>query len=221
MNSKFRDHAFALAIISFSILFLSSCGTPSKLYASDQKDGVYFSAPRSWLSITKNTLDSVEAKSKAAGAADRLASVHWQIAFSPDRNLKAAQVLSIKAPSQPVVYVRVRSLSYDEANSVSYNTLRDLVVPLTTWASGSDSTAPSLSVISDSEMVQRGGRGIHTRFTFTNSTGEDQTIDQSALISDDRSTLYLMIARCTSECFSKHEGEISQIVKSFTVRGHN
>jgi len=185
----------------------------------DKADGVYFTVPEGWREIPQKAIDAVEAKSTAAGAADRLAEVHWQIAYTKDSQLAPEQVLSLRAPEQPVIYVRVRSFNSSEMNSVSFNTLRDLVVPLTTWASGTDSTAPTLTIKDDTEIVQRGGRGIRTQFSFTTSNGKSQTIDQSALVSDDRSTVYIMIARCSSSCFSAHEKEISQIVKSFTVRG--
>jgi hypothetical protein len=206
-------------MLLLSVLVLTSCGSTTQLYATDKADGVFFSVPKNWMQIPKSSIDAVESKSTSAGAADRLAEVHWQIAYTLDKSLKATQVLSLAAPTKPVVYVRVRSLNSDEMNAVSYNTLRDLVVPLTSWASGTDSSAPQFSIQSDSEIVQRAGRGVRTRFTFTTSNGVNQTIDQSSLISDDRSTLYILIARCTSTCFTAHEKEISQIIKSFTVRG--
>jgi hypothetical protein len=219
VNRSHVNRALALGTVVLSLLALTGCGTTSQQYATDKADGVYFSVPRNWLQIPKVAIDSVESKSISPGAADRLAEVHWQVAYTLDKELKASQVLSLTAPTKPVVYVRVRSLNSDEMNAVSYNTLRDLVVPLTSWASGSDSSAPTLSIQSDSEIVQRGGRGVQTRFTFTPSNGQSQTIDQSAVVSDDRSTIYIMIARCTASCFSAHEKEFSQIIKSFTVRG--
>jgi len=201
------------------LLLLASCGTPSKLYAADKADGVYFTVPHDWHEISQDSINAVESKSQAAGAADRLALVHWQIGYSVEKNFKAENVLSLKAPEKPVVYVRVRSMSSDEMNAVSYNTLRDLVVPLTTWASGSDASAPPLSISDDSEIVQKGGRGVHTQYTFKGSGGIEQTIDQSALMANDRSTLYIMIVRCSKSCFDSNRKVLEKIVTSFTVRG--
>lgn len=201
------------------LLLLSSCGTSSKLYAADKKDGVYFTVPQGWHEITQNSINAVESKSQAAGAADRLALVQWQIGYSAEKSFTPEKVLSLKAPQKPVVYVRVRSMNSDEMNAVSYNTLRDLVVPLTTWASGSDASAPPLSINADSEIVQKGGRGVHTQYTFTGSDGVEQTIDQSALMANDRSTLYIMIVRCSKSCFESSRKVLEKIVTSFTVRG--
>lgn len=201
------------------LLLLTSCATASKQYAADKKDGVFFTVPQGWHEITQNSINGVEAKSQAAGAADRLSLVHWQVGYSLDKNFKAEKVLSLKTPEKPVVYVRVRSMNSDEINAISYNSLRDLVVPLTSWASGNDASAPELSISDDSEIVQKGGRGVHTQFTFKTIDGVKQTIDQSALMSNDRSTLYIMIVRCSSSCFDSHRKILNTIIKSFTVRG--
>jgi hypothetical protein len=200
-------------------LILSACGKPSQQYATDKADGVYFTVPLGWKKIPTLAINSVEAKSTLAGAADRLAAVHWQVAYTLDKSLTAEQVLNLKTPEKPVVYVRVRSLLPDEINAVSYNTLRNLVVPLTTWASGSDPTAPALTINNDVEIVEKGGRGIYTQFTFKSSDGKDQTIDQAALMSNDHSTMYIMIARCSATCFTEHKKDFAKILKSFTVRG--
>ena len=218
LASKSRQYLIVIEVIALAII-LSACGKPSQQYATDKADGVYFTVPLGWTKISTLAINSVEAKSTSAGAADRLAAVHWQVAYTLDKALKAEQVLSLNTPEQPVVYVRVRSLLPDEINSVSYNSLRNLVVPITTWASGNDPTAPALSIADDAEIVEKGGRGVQTQFTFKASDGKVQTIDQAALMSNDHSTMYIMIARCSSTCFTKHSKEIAKIMKSFTVRG--
>jgi hypothetical protein len=213
-----RRSVIAVELIALAII-LAACGKPSQQYATDKPDGVYFTVPLGWTQIPTLAINSVEAKSTSAGAADRLAAVHWQVAYTLDKSLKADQVLSLKTPPKPVVYVRVRSLLPDEINAVSYNTLRNLVVPITSWASGNDPTAPALSIADDAEVVEKGGRGIQTQYTFKASDGLDQTIIQAALMSNDHSTMYIMIVRCSSTCFTAHSKEIAKIVKSFTVRG--
>ena len=200
-------------------LTLTACGTVSQQYATDKGDGVYFTVPNHWVKVSQLAINAEEAKSTSSGAADRLAAVHWQEAYSADPAFKSSQVLSLKTPEKPMVYVRVRSLMPEEINSISYNTLRDLVVPITSWSSGTSASAPALSISDDSEIVERGGRGIHTQYTFTSSDGKAQTIDQSALMSDDHSMIYIMIVRCSEACFNKNRQIVEKIVSSFTVRG--
>lgn len=202
------------------ILLLAGCGTPSQKYAADKKEGVYFTVPYSWHQISGTVLGERERQSNATGAAERAASVLWQEAFSPSSRYGASEVLSLKAPSSPLVYVRVRSLLPDEVGVVSYNSLRNIIVPLTTWASGTDSTAPVLDVLDDREIVQKVARGVRTIFSFTESGKSPQTINQTALVSDDRSKIYVLIVRCATACFNKNQIVLNKISESFTVRGN-
>ena len=103
-----------------TLLGLTACGGGSQTYATDKSDGVYFTVPEHWQKLSQSALSAREAQSTVAGAADRLANVHWQEAYAPSA-LTAAQVFSLKSNGYPTVYVRVRSLLPDEVNSFSLN----------------------------------------------------------------------------------------------------
>lgn len=208
-----------IALIPVLSLALSACGVPSQYYASDKKDGVYLTLPTGWHSISQLKLNALEATSTATGAADRLALVRWQEGFSPDAKVGAKAVLNLSAPSSPVIYVRVRGLTFDETNAVSFNSLRNMIVPLTTWIDGTDTTAPEFQIFDDSPVIQKVARGVHTNYEFTVKGQPSQTIDQTALVSEDRSLIYVLIVRCTTTCFDKNRAVLSKISKSFTVRG--
>ena len=104
--------------LAISTLVLSACGTASQIYATDKTDGVYFTVPHGWFTLAQSSLSAREAQSTVSGAADRLANVHWQEAFSP-KSITATEVFSLLSNPQPTVYVRVRTLLPDEANSFS------------------------------------------------------------------------------------------------------
>ncbi len=209
---------YVLAGIASATL-LTSCGTPSQKYAADKKEGVYFTVPYTWHLISGTSIGERERQSTATGAADRAASVLWQEAFTPSSHYGAEEVLNLAAPTSPLVYVRVRSLLPDEVGVVSYNSLRNIIVPITTWASGTDSTAPLLDVLDDREVVQKIARGVRTTYSFTEKGKSAQTINQTALVSDDRSTIYVLIVRCTTACYNKNLTILNKIADSFTVRG--
>lgn len=198
---------------------LSGCATPSQKYAADKKDGVYLSVPFSWHLISNQTLNAREATSKNTGAADRLANVTFQQAYSPNEKYRARDVLTLVAPTAPLVYLRVRNLLPDEINSTSYNSLRNIIVPLTSWIDGSDSSAPPFELLDDVEVVQKKARGVRTSYSFTAKQQLSQTVDQTTLLSDDRSKIYVLIIRCTTTCFNKNRRQLSKIANSFTVRG--
>ncbi len=112
----------------------------------------------------------------------------------------------------------MRELSSSEINSVSYNALRDVIVPVTQIINADDPSAPDFEILADQEVVQEGGRGVQTIYRFSIDDVK-QTINQTALMSNDRTTMYIFVVRCTSECYSKNEKKIEEIVSSFTVQG--
>ena len=197
---------------------LTGCSQPSRYYATNKTDGVYFALPHGWKKISQKELAAQESLSTATGAAERAASVHWQEAYVVDSTFDAKRVLSLKTPDTPIVYARVRSLLPEEINSVSYNSLRDLVVPLTGWVNGTVKS-PSLDIAVDEERVEKGARGVHSVFTFGNVDGTVQTIDQTSLLSTDHTIIYVLMIRCSSKCYEKNRSALEKIAASFTVRG--
>ncbi len=204
-------------VICLSIL-LAACGAPTQKYGASKSEGVYFTVPNSWHEITMKELNAIEAQSKAVGAAEKLALVKWQQAFTLDSSVKPKHVFSLLAPKVPIAFVRVRELSPDEIDSVSYNSLRDIVEPVTDWVSNPTTSTPVFNIVDDFKVVQKSARGIRTIYNFT-SKGVSQTIDQTALVSSDRQKIYVFVIRCTTTCYNKNIKTISRIADSFTVRG--
>lgn len=199
-------------------LILTSCGQPTQKYGASKSEGVYFTVPVAWHEISMSALDAYEAKSTAAGAAEKLTFVKWQQAYSPDRTIGPKQTFSLAPTNSPLAFVRVRELFPDEINAVSYNTLRDIVQPVTEWVNNPTASTPIYNIIDDHEVVQKGGRGVRTIYNFIDS-GVSQTIDQTALMSPDHAQIYVFVVRCTTICYNKNIKEISRIADSFTVRG--
>ena len=205
-------------IFASLLALLASCGTPSQKYAASKSEGVYFTVPVSWHEITGASLNAQEARSTAVGAAEKLALVKWQDAFSVDPKYGAKDVFSFKVTSQPVVFARVRVLFPDEVNTVSYNSLRNVIVPLTDWVNYPTKTTPAFNIIDDREIIEKGARGVRTIYSLTQS-GEEQTVDQTALVSADRQKIYVFVVRCSTVCYEKYKSAITKIADSFTVRG--
>ena len=207
-----------VALVGVCALLLSACGKPSQKYAASKSEGAYFAVPQNWHEVTMKELNALEAKSTVDGASDKLSLVKWQEAYSPDSKIGPMEVFSIRATSEPLVFARVRSLFPDEINSMSYNSLRDIVQPVTEWVSNPTADTPIYKIIDDFEVVQKGARGVRTIFSFIHN-GVSQTIDQTALMSNNGQKIYLLVMRCTSKCYQKNSKTLSKISKSFTVRG--
>lgn len=199
-------------------LGLTSCGETSKKYPASKSEGVYFTVPNKWSEVSFAALNKYEKKSSANNPNSRFPLVKWQIAFSPDESLKASDIFNLKTPKSPIVFVRVRDLDETEINEVSYNWLRDAIVPVTKLASGQISSEPGFEVISDKEVVEKAARGVETVYTLS-INGAKQTISQTTLLANDRKKMYIFVARCATKCFNKKKSVINQIVNSFTVQG--
>jgi len=205
-------------LLAVSSLTVVGCGQPSQKYATSKSEGVYFTVPVGWHQVSMKELNEVEVKSTIAGAAEKLSLVEWQEAYSPNSKIGPLKVFSIQPTAEPLVFVRVRWLFPEEVNDMSYNTLRDMVEPLTEWVNNPDETTPEYNIIDDYEVTQKGGRGVRTVFSFVyNDTS--QTIDQTALMSMDGQKVYLLVSRCTTKCYQKNSKVLEKIAASFTVRG--
>lgn len=207
-----------IASLLASLLALTACGNTSQKYGASKSEGVFFTVPNSWHEISMKELSAIEAKSTASGAGERLALVKWQQAYTFNKSIGSSAVFNLKAPSVPIAFVRVRSLFPDEVNSVSYNSLRDVVEPITEWVSNPTESTPVFDIIDDYEVVQKGARGVRTIFNFTHNDIL-QTVDQTALVSTDRQKIYVFVVRCTTSCYNKYIKVISRVADSFTVRG--
>jgi len=200
------------------VLGLTGCGESSKLYPASKSEGVFFSVPTNWKALSTASLNKYEKESTEPEGAARQALVKWQIAYTTNKKLKAAEVFNLTAPNKPLAFARVRDLESSEINSVSYNTLRDVIVPVTQIIEGDDPSAPDFQILVDQEVVQKGARGVQTVYSFS-IDGKEQTINQTSLMANDRTKLYIFVVRCTTECYNKNKKKIEEIVSSFTVEG--
>ena len=205
---------------SSSILLLTGCFSSSFSYGESRSTGTYFRVPHGWHEITQSELTKVESASSDATVQERLSLLRWADAFSESSSISASQVLANKqVPESPIVFAQVRYLNGTEINAASYNTLRDVVLPITSWADGTITPPADLNIIDDSEVLQKGASGMHTRISFTGSSKISEIFDQTALLSQDRRSIHIFIVRCSSSCFTKNASTLDEIVKSFTVRG--
>jgi hypothetical protein len=200
------------------VLGLTGCGESSKLYPASKSEGVFFSVPTNWKALSTASLNKYEKESTDPEAESRQALVKWQIAYTTNKKLKVSEVFNLTAPAQPLVFARVRDLESSEINSVSYNTLRDVIVPVTSIINGDDPSTPDFQILVDQEVVQKGARGVQTVYSFS-IDDKEQTINQTSLMSNDRTTMYIFVVRCTTECYAKNKKKIEEIVSSFTVEG--
>ena len=103
---------------------LSACGAPGYTYVADTPAKTYYKVPSQWHQISQKDLDS--ALKAAGGSSDGIWSTAFDAGTAPSGN-------NFLAPSigKPFVFAEVGTLSSTVSNELSYNMLRDFMLPVT------------------------------------------------------------------------------------------
>ena len=211
---------FGVALSTLVLLVsVTSCGESSKIYAQNSELGVFFTVPNGWHHIPEESIRTYEVEGADAAAKQKADLVLWQDAYSESSKTTAKNLLQLEAPEALTAFVRVRALTVEESDAMSYNGLRDLVLPVTELTNGTSQVVNNFQILDETEMVTQEARGLQTIFSFTPKGGENETIHQTALLSNDRSAIYFFLVRCTTKCFNEGQKNVDAIVKSLTLKG--
>ena len=200
------------------LIVLTSCSTPTDQFPGSKDDGAYFAAPREWRKISFAQLQNFEKSSTNQDVIDRASMVRYEVALTPSVEIKAKDVFALTPVDVPVAFMRIRDLFPEEVNSVSYNSLRSVLVPLSQMVTDPQEGDAPFDLIDDFEVADQGGRGVRTIFRIT-LNGEEQVIDQTAVVSEDRRTIYVFVIRCTTTCYNNNQKLMTKIADSFSVKG--
>jgi hypothetical protein len=208
-------HLYRVAPLVVVGLSVAGCLAPQYTYVSDNADNAYFKVPPSWHRVNESSLQSAE------GPASQEGSYLWSEAYDASATPSVSHVFS--ATSKPVAYASVLSLSSGERNDISFNGMRDLLLPVTQAARNAAAKAhenlsgyASLSdqVITDSHN----NRGIREIFSYDLGT-TPETFDLTVMTNAATTKLYFLLVQCSTTCFADNYPQISNVVNSFTVGG--
>jgi hypothetical protein len=193
----------------------SGCADPSYNYVADYNDQAYFKVPPSWHQTTQSSLQSAEGSSNSDGT------FLWSRAFDASASPSVAHILA--PASVPVLYASVLSMSSSQASAVSYDSMRDLILPVTSQArqlaTEEGDPLSGFQSVSDQVISQSGGyRGIREIFDYTLATGPE-TFDLTVLTDSSTTKLYFLLVQCEEHTFATDYSQISAVVQSFTVGG--
>ena len=203
----------ALAIVGFAAAGCSLA--PQYTYVSDSADSAYFKVPPSWHQVSESSLQSAEGSSSQEG------SYLWSRAY--DGNTKPSVDHVFAATSHPVAYASVIGLSSNERNEISYNSMRDLLLPVTSTArkaaSANHEELEGFQSLSDQVITDgNNNRGIREIFDYDLGTAPE-TFDLTVMTNSSTTKLYFLLVQCTESCFASNYKQISDVVTSFTVGG--
>ena len=203
----------ALAIVGFSAAGCSLA--PQYTYVSDSADSAYFKVPPGWHQVSESSLQSAEGSSSQEG------SYLWSRAY--DANSKPSVDHVFAATSRPVAYASVISLSSNERGEISFNSMRDLLLPVTASArkaaSADHEGLEGFQSLSDQVITDgHNNRGIREIFDYDLGTAPE-TFDLTVMTNSATTKLYFLLVQCTETCFASNYKQISDVVSSFEVGG--
>lgn len=210
-----------LAAAGTLLVMLSSCAAPAYSYASDNADGAYFKVPANWQQVSAIRVAAAQTELSQSAAGAKGGVFTWSRAYSPTASVSPAELLA--GSYEPVVYASVQNLNASLRAALSFNNMRDLLLPVTAQARSAaqqqGSPLTGFQSIGSSTITRSDGvRGINELFEY-NINGQPDAFDQTVLTNSSTTKLYILLVQCYQACFVAHEAQIKVVVDSFTVRG--
>ena len=194
---------------------LAGCGAPQYTYVANSSQSTYFKVPHGWHQINGDALQHAmqEVLGGNAGAG-------WQVAYEAGSKPNANDFLSFGA-GQPFVFAEIGTLSSTASQGLSYDSLRDFFLPVTSTARQNVPAGFPLTgfkQIRDENLTPGlGVHGVRETFDYTYE-GSTDTFDEVALTNAEQTVVYFLMLHCTTSCYGSDQTEINDVMSSFTVR---
>ncbi len=207
--------AFLLIGVVLATVGLTGCGSPAYTYVADSSAQTYYKVPSQWHQISQQSLN---AALKAAGASGGGV---WSTAFDGTSSPSGDNFLAGDL-NQPFVFAEVGTLSSTLSNELSYNVLRDFMLPVTSDSRTQEDAQgfPLTDFKSLRDQVISGKQGVHgvrETFDYTFPAGWANTFDEAVLTNADQTVVYFLMVHCTATCYSQNQNNINTVMSSFTV----
>jgi hypothetical protein len=215
-----KAHRVAQGLVGGSVLLLgvalSGCAAPQFTYVANSGANTYFKVPYGWHKISDSSLSS-ELKTATGSSGGG-----WKVAYEAGHKPTAGDFLSF-GTGQPFVFAEVGQLNSTASNQLSYDTLRDFFLPVTSTARQSAAAQgfplTGFKQIRDQMLaLSQGVHGVRETFDYTYAGGVTDTFDEVALTNADQTVVYLLVLHCTNSCYSTDQTEINDVMSSFTIR---
>jgi hypothetical protein len=197
----------------------TGCAAPEFTYVSDSSANTFFKVPFGWHRISDVSL---AAQFHSPGSALGQASGTWDVAYDAAASPAAGHLFSPNA-TKPFAFAFVAPLNRAAANALSYNGLRDVLLPVTaaarTQAVQSSFPLTHFKLLRDTVITPgQGVHGVWDTFDYTYPGGIIDTFDQVALTNSNGTQLYVLMVHCVAACYSHNRAQLDTIMSSFTVR---
>jgi len=195
-------------------LTVAGCLSPDYTYVADSSDKAFFKVPPSWHEVSPSSLQQVEGQSSQG-------TYLWSRAYDDSASPSVRDVFS--SSLKPVAYASVLGLSASQASDVSFNSMRDLLLPVTATARNAASAAhvafSGFALLSDQMITDsHHDRGIREIFNY-NLGMTPETFDLTVMTNSDTTKLFFLLVHCQTASFAANYPQIEKVVGSFKVGG--
>jgi len=204
-----------LLVVAIATIGLSACGAQQYTYVADSAQGTYYKVPYSWHQISQKDLNAALQAAGGSGAGI------WSTAFDAGTTPSATHFLASDV-KQPFVFAEVGSLSPTVSNELSYNMLRDFMLPVTSSSRQTDTQngfpLTNFKQLRDQTISgKQGVHGVRETFQYTFPNGVADTFDEAVLTNANQTVVYFLMVHCTNACYSQNRDKIDTVLSSFTV----
>lgn len=198
-----------LALVALALV-LTGCAQPSKQYVNADTFGMYFALPRTWPAVPGEQLTKAQGGWNDDAGDVFTQTVVWQAAWGT-AGVTPAQVFAAEPSDKPTVYAFVRDLLDVEQRQIGDDietSLQDIVIPASSLAAaGVD--------VDTTQWRQNGFVGIQQSATYP-SGGAPAEVDVVSMLSPNKSRLYVVVLRCSVDCYNKHREDFAGVLNSLT-----
>jgi hypothetical protein len=228
-RSRVRIAGLASLAAGALVAGLAGCGGSQFTYVRDNEGETYFKVPASWSKVDHKPIQQIlYGEDPDSESARMRAQFVWTAAFDGDAASPGAQhfiPLGVKA-EEPFVYSVVQPLTEEQRDTMSLNTLRNWVWPVTKSLrdqiaqSNPEFPLQNFELLAD-EVLEPGdgASGVHVRFNYQlGAKGETHTFDLTGYLNAANTKVSILLVRCSATCYRQRAAELDGITKSFKIR---
>ncbi len=208
-----------LAVLLLAVLAtagLSGCGAPAYSYVADDAAGTYYKVP---VAVASALPEAGRRAASVRGRTERRASGRPRSTRPAGPNASHVTAGNL---AQPFAFAEVFALNSTASNELSYNMLRDLLLPVTSSTRSAEAQAgfplTDFKQLLDQTITGKAGvHGVRETFQYTFPGGAVNTFDEDVLTNADQTEVYLLQVHCTATCYTQNQNAINTVMTSFTV----
>jgi hypothetical protein len=210
--------AGVLAAAVALVLLASGCAAPRFTYVTNTTAHTYFKVPTDWSKIDSGALAQV----LSGGNPNPPPPSQWTVGYDGSTVPTPIDALNSRT-TRPFAYAIVEPVNQATTNVLSYNVLRNFLLPVTSDARQNAVKVgfrlTNFHLLRDAMIdIGHGVHGVREIYDYTYPDGSTDTFDQIALTNADSTEVYVLLVHCLDTCYSDDLSEINTVMTSFTVR---